>query len=1591
MRMLLGTSSSRMARSEIRFLVLITALALAGSASAQDSWTKIPGLVGGTAQSITSVSDGTYWAASDFGIATSAFAGQSWSDLGTLGDDVRSIVQLGSGGLMATRACQIYQSDDGGSSWSAISPGDSFTTSLCSSSYLSASTGLGAVAAVRGEAAAISFNNGSTWSVRATTDTTFASVRPAILANGDVLFPHSSKGETILKSTNLGASWSYVSTGLFASSTISGIYVASSGRIWLGANESGSAVVLYSDDSGTTWTRSTAPNSSYSVTSFAEFQSDLIAGTSYGGAYRSSDSGGTWSLMNGGPSSSAVTDLHSSSSGALVAVINNSLYRYDTTASSWIRWMDGIEHENVSELLFDNDGTLWAASGDETHQYSGATWTSSFEQESRGLFQRSDGEVIRSTYFNITESPSGKLYGRTLGGLYESSDGGISWTATTTEYSGGYGARIFSFYPDHILMSMTQGVVQSQDGGATWESLLPVGGAGFLAIPLNNEPGLLLTSPRTGTVDLYRSNDGGSSWDAVSGAPELDYITTLPGGAICGSGGVPTVNYCSYDAGLTWEDMNLTGVIQADNRARVGSNIVGGHDNTLYASVVDDGVWTRSIAQAPTDLIPPKAPLELAATQSNQTTISVSWGAAPEVDADGYIVYKGTTSFPTTELTRLPAGTLSLTDQDVSSGQTYYYVVKALDTSGNESGASTQVSVAAQDVTAPAAPTGVSAVATDGSVTVTWAANTEGDVQSYRVFRGTATAPTDLAGAVLFGTETYVDSNVSNGTSYFYRVSAVDQNGNASDLSAEVVATPRDAEPPSAVTNLSAEVDDLVVTISWTASSSTDVVTYQVYRSTSPGASDQLAEVGQTTPSYVDSSVATGNKYYYRVTARDGSGNLSDFSGEVSARVDTQAPAIPASLSASGGDQRVDLAWAANTEPDLASYRIFRGLESPPSALINIVAAGTETFADLGLAQGVTYFYRITAIDSTGNESGFSDEASASTDELDLQAPAAPTSLAATGGDERVDLAWATNAESDLASYRVYRGLTPTPTTPVSTVTAGTQILADTGLTQGVTYFYRITAFDNSDNESGFSNEVSATTGDTQAPTIPAGLTASSQDGRVALTWLANSETDLAEYLLLRGTSIDPTTPLTTVAKGTQQFNDTGLTNGITYHYRIRARDTSANLSDFSPSVSATPVTASFTVEMTQAFGPTSTSSAYRLISLPGAGTVEVGSTFSGTSGTDWNVYHDTGTNGSDITDYLTAFNGSSLFNFGPGRGFWAISKTNWEVSGRTSTQVTLDNSGSYGINVQTGWNIIGNPFDFSVSWEEVRQANGLSGDLHAFGGTFRTALNMEPYVGYYWINTGSLSKLQIPYRRSGSKRADKASAFQGVTVRFAVGDQVSAVELGQSASANDGIDTMDRFAPPGFFGVVNAALVVEADGYPYLRRDVRPASSGGRRHDLLLTTENATTVSVSTEGGAAWLVSSDSGRPLFLSRNPVSLQVSEGVRYALVVGDEASARNVSDSFVPNRLELRPPYPNPLQTSSYFEYGLPEARRVTVTIFDMLGRRVVRLVDGRADGGWHRVSWDARDSALRDVAAGVYYISVMARDGSVFSPLVVLR
>ncbi|GEM_PF-1402283 len=83
---------------------------------------------------------------------------------------------------------------------------------------------------------------------------------------------------------------------------------------------------------------------------------------------------------------------------------------------------------------------------------------------------------------------------------------------------------------------------------------------------------------------------------------------------------------------------------------------------------------------------------------------------------------------------------------------------------------------------------------------------------------------------------------------------------------------------------------------------------------------------------------------------------------------------------------------------------------------------------------------------------------------------------------------------------------------------------------------------------------------------------------------------------------------------------------------------------------------------------------------------------------------------------------------------------------------------------------------------------------------------------------------------------------------------------------------------------------------------------------------------------------------------------------------------------LPDKYALRQNFPNPFNPVTTIQYDLPSAGDVQLVIYDILGREITTLVNGRMEAGFHQIRWDGRDRMGEKVASGVYIYLLKAGD-----------
>jgi len=261
------------------------------------------------------------------------------------------------------------------------------------------------------------------------------------------------------------------------------------------------------------------------------------------------------------------------------------------------------------------------------------------------------------------------------------------------------------------------------------------------------------------------------------------------------------------------------------------------------------------------------------------------------------------------------------------------------------------------------APLNPSATAGSATVALTWTSVL--GATSYVVNRSTTNSGNYTAVTGNLSTNSYSDTAVTNGVTYYYVVSATnggDVSGNSTQASATPLGTP---------TGLTATPGSGNVTLNW--STAAGATSYTVQRSTTNGSGYTTVATNVSATTYKDTTAANGTTYYYVVVATNSSGSSGD-SVQASGTPQPPAPATPTGLAATAGNGNVTLNWTASS--GATSYIVQRSTTSGSGYAIINGAVGTNAYSDTGLINGTTYYYVVAAANG-GGDSANSAEVSA--------------------------------------------------------------------------------------------------------------------------------------------------------------------------------------------------------------------------------------------------------------------------------------------------------------------------------------------------------------------------------------------------------------------------------------------------------------------------------------------------------------------------------------------------------------------------------------------------------------------------------------
>lgn len=352
------------------------------------------------------------------------------------------------------------------------------------------------------------------------------------------------------------------------------------------------------------------------------------------------------------------------------------------------------------------------------------------------------------------------------------------------------------------------------------------------------------------------------------------------------------------------------------------------------------------------------------------TSVAFEWKPLSDPRVTGYYVYRNTPGAEDKKLERIATidsrFATHYVDSNLKPGSEYQYRFATITKEGSESIASETTLVATQPMIAP-----VSFFQSVGnmprSAKLLWRPHPNGKINGYIIERQNVTDQKWSEIATITGrlNAEFIDTELKDGQVYFYRIKATtfDKLSTEPSETTKVVTKPL---PPEIKNITSTNNLPRAITLTWTASTISDLSHYNIYRSANPNGSFEY-HVKLEATNFTDTITEDGKFYFYKITAVDKDGLESAISPVATQGSTLSKPQTPIAYEGKIVNKAAELQWK-NSDPRTVSYTVVKTTKtswiSRESIDINNITA--PSFRDTDIKEGTGYLYEIMSVDKDG-------------------------------------------------------------------------------------------------------------------------------------------------------------------------------------------------------------------------------------------------------------------------------------------------------------------------------------------------------------------------------------------------------------------------------------------------------------------------------------------------------------------------------------------------------------------------------------------------------------------------------------------------
>jgi len=372
-------------------------------------------------------------------------------------------------------------------------------------------------------------------------------------------------------------------------------------------------------------------------------------------------------------------------------------------------------------------------------------------------------------------------------------------------------------------------------------------------------------------------------------------------------------------------------------------------------------------------------------------------------------------------------------------------------------------------------------------------------------------------------------------------------------------------------------------------------------------------------------------------------------------------------------------------------------------------------------------------------------------------------------------------------------------------------------------------------------------------------------------------------------------------------------------------------------------------------------------------------------------------------------------FSFDPGKAYWLITLSQEVINIDTSISVTTKEN--YIMSLDQGWNQVGVPYYFPVTWNDVFSASGniIQGQtaFEYLNNEWVVASQMDPFHGYFIYTPLGGNILRIPPKESNGVLGKTGIFHEPADNEWQIRIQAESGEIrdrynfaGTRNDASDGLDIHDIPKPPRINNehYLSITFLTDNESGNYCG-NFKSTSENGQFWDFHVEGKNLNeniVLSLIPESelpetfqiilldkdlrtGQLW-------KPgIAFSPKP---EKNPDKNYRLVMGfpEYISENNLNIGLTPERYHLSQNYPNPFNPVTKINYELPEPGYVTLKIYNALGQEVCSLIQREYQyPGYYDIRWSGQNDRGYTLSSGIYFYILQVNNYRAVQKMVLIK